>query len=614
MADKFSKKPEYVKGSVGIEQWMIRNVTNKPSLDKGSTIACSLLDGTKKILSLNRVGILFQNCRFMREGGAGNWGRGGSNCVTGDPVMFVDLMSVFPPVFRGIKTGILAQIKGSAYCLPLCQIGEFPDMEIMMTEGYTEFVAQKKGDNKHDITHIANGISSGLAAICFTLSQEINVSSARQAKPNAERMTFLVEGLHALALTAHSSAKFSPKIKKIFTLLPHVAGTADTLQSILMGFIFDELACKQIRVKQVGASILRYFKHEGRRTSFALTNPTGLISLLLVAPMLADLINTDLETEEVINAIISAINEAIISIVKEFKKEADVHEQNKQILCGFARATKVPLVPVELVDKIYDAVLRGEQDVAAAIGVIHDIQFVQHNAVHRINGKPTRNFAVLTKTDDYKEDDITEATYIPSDPREWTGLSLAPKGPVKKDHHMVMGAEYAIMCTSLGPSDFVLGNTQGQDNVANFRFTMGSDLMKGPYKGYSASGMIYDPNAAKKFVQSRVPIDPNGSFIIRSTAEGMTVMQNARKVFQVSNQGDPSVGPLFAFKYCTVKITFVRYIAPALAEAGGPPVAAGPIKQCLSLGESLAALQLASTRKSGKSVWGKASAAALQEQ
>src|SRR5436853_7618899 len=99
-----------------------------------------------------------------------------------------------------------------------------------MNEGYAKFVALRNGNNQHDVTHIANGISSALAGICFALCNEITLKGTT---PNAERMKFLVEALFVLGLTARSVAKYSEDCKKIFTLLPKMASTADTFQSVL---------------------------------------------------------------------------------------------------------------------------------------------------------------------------------------------------------------------------------------------------------------------------------------------------------------------------------------------------------------------------------------------
>src|SRR5207244_10398689 len=125
-----------------------------------------------------------------------------------------------------------------------------------------------------------------------------------------------------------------------FTLLPMLVKTADTFQSVLLGYIFDLVPCESIRVNFLASSIKRFFSNNNSKTehSFIHKIPVGLIGLLLIAPMLSELISTDLETTDIINQIVQTINTATNKIVTEFVPSANVHEQNKQILRGFAEA------------------------------------------------------------------------------------------------------------------------------------------------------------------------------------------------------------------------------------------------------------------------------------
>lgn len=640
MSDKFSNQSEYQKGSVGIDGWMTANVLPQKSLNDGAKVLCKDIDGKEVSRGLNRVGILFQGCKMMRVGNGSNHGAGGSNCATGTPVCFVDFVSVFPKVFNNSREGLLASCEQPCFVLPLAQLGDAPSLETLMNESYAEFVAQRKGDTKHDITHVANGICSGLAAICFSLCQEITLNGK---KPNAERMKFLVEALYTLGLTARSVAKFSPACRKIFTLMPYVANTADTFQSTLMSFIFDETPCEAIRVKQVGSSIFRHFNHSGWDTSYVDQSPVGLIGLLLVAPMLAGLLTSDLETVEIINQIVGAINTAVIQITSEFActdfralaqaktplalavrdpVARATHIQNKQILRGFAQATKIPLVAPDQIDLIYDAVLGRQKDVASAIGVAGHAEFVQHSEGFTLNGNHCGNYPVLIKTA------RDSATYIPAEPREWTGLGLRA------------GAEYRVETETLGLAAFKSGQTSGEQNVANFRFTAGSELLKGQYPGYAATGMYYHPDT-RRFVEADAHshIDPNKPFTITSGPDGIVISQDDHDVLLINNKGQKNLSPTLCFKYCTVTVKLVKLIplTPPVVSKPATLVSAGisfadmarggqkqaptvtvvsEIDPCLSLSESLGALRVTgSTRKatSGQHKWGQKTAAQFKD-
>ena len=637
MADKLTNKPIRGQG-VGFDVWFKANVLDRLGRTLGTNMICKDIHSKDVVRPINSVGILFRDCNMMREGNDQNHGNGGSNCATGTPVCFVDIVTVFPAVFREVGIGNLALGANGQSCfiLPLVQLGENPDLLNLMNEACANWVSQKKGGVAHDPSHVANAIASGMAAICFALSQEIVLNGK---KPNSDRMRFLVEALYTLGITARSVAVFSPECRKIFTLLPYMANTADTFQSTLMSFVFDETPCQAIRAKQIGSSISRYFKHTGKNASFIDQNPVGLIGLLLVAPMLGSLITSDLETSEIINHIVGAINGAVTQITSDFKttdfralaQERNhlcqlipspltraIHIQNRQILRGIAVATKVPLVNPDLIDQIYDAVLGGQQNVAQAIGMEEHAEFVQSSDTLTLNGKPHLNYPVLIKTNRVKEDVGYSATYIPADPREWTGIRLQP------------GAVYLIEAKTLGIADFKTGQTAGQQNVANFRFTAGTELLKGEWPGYAATGMYYMPSTGR-FVEAddHSQIDPNKPFEITSGSGGFTVTQDDDPVLAVDNNGQQDLTPLLCFKYCMVTITLVEHIpmAPPVIQKQITVVSSDMIKpkvtvdsdsgimSCFSLSESLSGLKVSgSIRKAtyGQHTWGRVTSSNLR--
>lgn len=628
MADKLSVQVSGDKGLLGIDKWMQVHVTSQPSINKGFEVTCFDLNGNETKQPVNQIGILLEDCKFMRQGTDSNHGFGGSNCTTGNPVCFVDVLSVLPAVHKRSTVGILTKYKPPCFVLPLAMLDEAPDLVTLMNDAYVNFVAMRFGDNLHNITHVANGISSCLAAICFALCSEITLKGSKPDAWHASRLKFLVEALFVMGLTARSAASYSQDCRKIFTLLPKMASTTDTFQSVLIAFIFNQVPCQAICAKMLGSSIFRYFNNNTWNTSYIDKNPVGLIGLLLIAPMLANLISKDIETTQVINTIVRSINESIISITEECRRTdfhalskrtpekiagpmgasglRPVHLQNKQILRGFAKATKVPFVQVEYVDKIYDAVLDHSKDVAKAIGIVENIGFVNYTVQLLLNNKVCDNFPVLIQTDQKTD----SAMYIPADPREWTGVSLKPF------------AVYLFEAETLGIAKFKQGTTVGEQNIANFRFTAGKELLSGKYKGYAATGMYYDP-VTRRFTEAHdhSKIDPNKSFKIVTNDSGITVYQDDHSVLQIScRPADDTISPLICFKFCSAKITLVqRTIPPQVASSQTESKTApnksengsevGPeIDSCLSLTESLAGLRVKdSARRTmrGKHDWGK---------
>jgi hypothetical protein len=584
MADKLSQAPAYRKGDVGPAEWLDEAYLHLDTIEKGPQMSFKTFDKETITSGINSVGLLFQNCKLMRAGTNQNFGFGGSNCPTGDPVEFVDLKSCFVPVFKSDQSGILESYTGPCFILPLCQVGDYPEFGIIMKELYTEFVAQKKGDTFADEAHIANGICAALAATCFALCKEITLNGK---VPNEKRLLFLVEALHSLALTAHSVAKCSRVCKNIFDMMPNMAGTADTFQSVLMAFIFDKIPIESIRVKLVGSSIFRHFRNTGWSSDFTEETPVGLVGLLLIAPMLGGMMSSELETPKLINAIVESINSAIKKIVSQFreKKESKYdnntrHVQNKQILRVFAEESKVPWVRASQIEKIYDAVLRKETNVPKALGIEEHAAFVKNDQMLYLRYEPLKNYPVMidfkssTIDDDknyeknhdknyeknhekkYVKNDIEKelkvgdsATYISAEPQNWSGLSLKH-------------GNYEFNAEELGNSEFKAGNTEGEQLVSNFRFTAGSDILRGDYAGYAASGLYYNA-ITKTYEDNHTRFDPKGTFLIKCTYDGIIVSHKnpgsdkESPVLKIKRDDKKSFPfPLISFKYCKITIKF----------------------------------------------------------
>lgn len=544
MADKITQKVNYIKGTIGIDEWMQQYIIQQPSFNKGNFKLESMdLNGTVTEQPVNRVGILFEDCKFMREGSDLNHGSGGSNCVTGNPCYFVDISTVHPASFKGEQIGILTKCKKPCYVLPLAMLGDAPDLLSLMSDTYAGFIAQRRGDTMHDESHIVNGICCGLAAICYALCKEITLHGTI----DTERICFLVKALYSLGLTAQSVYKYSVKCKKIFDLLPKMSRTADTFQSVLVSFIFDQKPPESICVNLLGASILRNSRH-CKNESYITENPCGLIGLLLIAPMLSGIFSvSNLDIAGTVNQIVSSINYAITLIKEDLAShhgtETRTDEQNKLILRGFARASRVNFVSPDLIDKIYDAVIKnGTMDIASELGLVINPDFIITGAQITINNTVCKNYPVMIKNEE--STNSNSKTYIPGDPREWTGLILRS------------GAKYKFEAEPLGLADFKSGNTAGDHYVANFRFTAGTELLQGLYPGYAASGMSYDP-LTRRFTENRGPVDPMKSFEITATNNEILVTQNGIRIFSLSEK-ELHLKPLICFKYCLIKITLIE--------------------------------------------------------
>jgi hypothetical protein len=595
MAHKFTHKAEQVTGGIGIQQWMDKYIISDPNFKKGHLLNCVRLDGSKIMKPMNCAAIIIYDSSMTTLDS-----RSGPKVSNGNIYSaFVDLLDVFPAAFINSKVGILSNLK-NPYVIPLCLLNEYTSTQLIMIEAYTEYVAQQHGNIKPDISHIANGMSNIIGRIIYLLSTEIVLNGS---VPNKERLFFMLEALHAMSLSAHSAAKYSTTINKIFRLMPYVINSCNVMESIAMMSLMDEVANEETRINQIGLSIERYFKFaktDKVEPSFITRVPTGIIGMFL-STELATLVSSSLDNHEVINKIIGSINQAILTIKDKFTHDLDMHSMNKLILTCFASTFSAPLVRPESIDKIYDAVVSGSDDICLTMGINTNIPFINQTKL-TLNGKQLNN----------KVKSINDGKFIAVDPDAWAGISL---------NH----GDYEIFGITLGNADFGQGDTLGKIDIANIRITLDDEILGGVFDGISITGMKYSYQTKKYTnIGHLIKLNPNSMFMISSRIDGIHIIQDGIDIMNISNKNNLEVKPLVCFKYCTLNIKCLR--ETKLVPINVPPpvpitsmqsktnvVEQHNIDQCLSLTETLKNMNVGgSSRKSTESTtWGNSAAAKL---
>lgn len=118
----------------------------------------------------------------------------------------------------------------------------------------------------------------------------------------------------------------------------------------------------------------------------------------------------------------------------------------------------------------------------------------------------------------------------------------------------------------LGNAEFKTGITSGEHCVSNFRFTAGTDLLKGAYEGYATTEKltwtITENSCEAEIPTMLVNVDPRGEFKIACIYDNIFVTQttpngNDIKILQINSISGEKLYPLIAFKYCMIEITFV---------------------------------------------------------
>lgn len=515
------------------DEWFKSHFTDREKeLSYGPPIECIDINGKYLTAGINDTGILFSGCNPH--------GRG-ENLMSGNPVGFVYMSSVYPYVHADSREGILAQCEQPCFILPLCQLDSAPALVDMMNEAYASFVFCIQGGVWHDITYIAHGISSGLAIICHELCAEMV-----RAPENAVRMHFLVEALYCLALTSRSTAKYSPECNRIFTMMPYDTNTADILQSTLLSFIFDETPCEAIRVKHLGYAISRHFNENDRTLSYVDgKTPIGPICLLLFAPMLGGLLTMDLSTGEIVEQIRSAYNQAMESIstmIMNANMEQillDHDTLNMHMLCSFAMASQVHFVRPELTDRIYGAAVNGSRDIVSAVGVQQHANFVNQVSGFTLNGNLSQNFPVLMKIEN--RGDNFFATYCSTDPSKWSSMSLRS------------GAKYVVSYTPLTNPHTAIDD----NNAAIVRFSAGHELVNGDYPLYTH---VYDSSNSNN--NSNNNCNSTEFFILTTLRNSIIVEHDGKTMLHIRNQDGRYLDPTLCFMNCIVSIELVKNFFP----------------------------------------------------
>jgi hypothetical protein len=501
------------------EKWFENVFLNlEKELSDGPPIECIDIDGRYLTAGINDTGILFSDCDPH--------GRG-ENLMTGKPIGFVHMSSVYPYVHAGSRKGILAQ-HTNCFILPLCQLGSAPALVDMMNEAYSSFVYCIQGGVWHDISYIAHGLSLGLAAICYELCAEI-----AHTRQDTERMHFLVEALYCLSLTVRSAAMYSPECHRILTMMPYDV-SADSLQAMLLTFIFDETPCEAIRVKQLGSAISHYFSK-----NCSLAAPYSPAYHLLIAPMLGSLLTIDISTDDIVNQITTAYKQSMESVFNLIKNAyieqftLDHNTLNKHVLCTFAMtamASLVHFVRPELTDRIYDAVVNGSSDIASAICIQQHASFVNQVTGFTLNSILSKNPPILMQIQNNHNSSNFFATYCSTDPNNWSALTLRA------------GAKYIVRYTPLAN----LRPDTGVEYTSILRFTTGTEINS---EYWYAS--VHDNSCSKSNTYH------SNFFTVTSLMNGITVEHCDKIMLYIRNTDGRYLDPTLCFMNCTVSIEFV---------------------------------------------------------
>jgi hypothetical protein len=427
--DKFTKiTNNKINNTIHINDWIKLNITNNKYINNGKLIECYDLYGNILIKPLNSVGILFDDCVCKRIGTDLNFGSGGGNCVYGNALKYVDIVSVYKDIFINSKRGILKDTI-NAYIIPLCYLDKNNTMLNLMNELYVEFILQQKGNTNYHISHICNGMLSSLSSILFDLATELIVNN------NINRIDFLINAYTLLGTSIKTSYNHSLLLQNLFNMLPYISNTIDIQQSIITMLLFYKDSSTSIKINWIIKYLQQFYLYNSFNTSFK-DHINEFTKIFIIIPLLVEFI--DYNKNKLINLIYFSVN--------LINNKLTTLNKNEDILYVFTEFMLIPCINKKDIYVLYDSVIRKKN--------IYDTYIIDYPyyviKTINTNNKFINNYPIM----------IDNKRYIAYDPRLWCNLLMINKSyKIKIESLGNKNAEFYII-TDKTKIDSILGNVE----------------------------------------------------------------------------------------------------------------------------------------------------------
>lgn len=139
---------------------------------------------------------------------------------------------------------------------------------------------------------------------------------------------------------------------------------------------------------------------------------------------------------------------------------------------------------------------------------------------------------------------------------EWCGVQFASLG------------KYIVTAHDLGIADGGKGNTRGKELVANWRLTVGSDVLPRDRHGYSSAGMFHQRSEATgkwSYIENK-PVPLSEPFVIRVAADHVALLHKSHVLASIArNYGSGDEPALLAFKNLWLSVQFEPAVETAIA-------------------------------------------------
>lgn len=175
---------------------------------------------------------------------------------------------------------------------------------------------------------------------------------------------------------------------------------------------------------------------------------------------------------------------------------------------------------------------------------------------------------------------------------EWCGVQFASLG------------KYIVTAHDLGIAGGAKGNTHGKELVANWRLTVGNDVLPRDRHGYSSAGMFHQRSEAtgKWSYVEKQPVPLTESFVVRVATDHVDLLHRSHVLVSIArNYGSGAEPALLAFKNMWLSVRFEPAVSTECGAAVGAVGAVGAVALDLpptALMEQLRAMATAAARGS----------------
>jgi len=410
------------------------------------------------------------------------------------------------------------------------------------------------------ISLAGNMSDENVTTMYYAALQCLVYTTASGQDPNNVRQWFQA----TLALTA-ALKKFcdeSEIARAVTAALANTSGADDTLQrAIAAQFTPNFVWSEEFKLELLETVVRR----STRRNSTTIGMDAGPFAVFTIVPLLREFVTSEQGTLFSLNeqTLYDKFNAQTSELLQEYIKGATSNKEEMTVSSLHTLATKaagLSLTKDHVRKLLQHIVLNPEMGHVAPWaewGVLPVSSILACNVrVDRfaISGKPSASYQATLKP--ITTNSFQVKSYKGTD---WSAIQFCSNG------------RYTVSTTCLGIATAAQGQTLGLELVANWRVTLGDDILPLDKPGISAAGMEYSPKL-RKYVRAYEPFDFTKPFVVEITDERVYVNQ-------VDNHDEAVVYPkvkgqpvLLGFKNLVLDVQFVAH-APQPQPLDLPPTA-----------------------------------------